>query len=44
MNGIAEVSILRPMATPAEEAVLGFADAINRGEFLSVWRDVGIEA
>jgi ketosteroid isomerase-like protein len=32
MNGIANLSILRAMGTPGEKAVLGFAEAINRGD------------
>jgi ketosteroid isomerase-like protein len=32
MKGIAKVSILRAMATPGEDTVLGFAEAINRGD------------
>jgi ketosteroid isomerase-like protein len=32
MNGIANLSILRAMGTPGEDFVLGFADAINRGD------------
>jgi ketosteroid isomerase-like protein len=38
MNGIAKVSILRNMRTLAVEAVVGFADAINRGD-----RDAAVE-
>jgi ketosteroid isomerase-like protein len=32
MNGIANLSILRAMGTPGEDAVLGFAEAITRGD------------